>query len=65
LEIPPAAAIRHGFILDFYCAETNVALELDGPYHLEEDQKEYDENRTQYLAEFGIRARFGDSVAIR
>jgi very-short-patch-repair endonuclease len=47
--------IADGFILDFYCAETKVALELDGGYHMLPDQKEYDRNRTGFLAEFGIR----------
>ena len=44
-----------GFVLDFYCAETRVAVELDGVHHTFEDQKRYDENRTAILAEYGIR----------
>jgi len=47
--------ISEGFILDFYCAETKVAVELDGAHHQLNDQKEYDKNRTEYLEEFGIR----------
>jgi len=47
--------ISEGFILDFYCAETKVAVELDGAHHRLKDQMEYDENRTKYLQELGIR----------
>jgi very-short-patch-repair endonuclease len=35
------------YILDFFCHETNLAIEVDGAIHL--DSKEYDEERTHYL----------------
>ncbi|MEO5675834.1 MAG: DUF559 domain-containing protein [Chitinophagales bacterium] len=44
-----------GFILDFYCAEVKLAVELDGTPHLKQEQKEYDEQRTYVLKEYGIR----------
>jgi very-short-patch-repair endonuclease len=44
-----------GFILDFYCAEVKLAVELDGAPHFEQEQKEYDEGRTYELKEYGIR----------
>ena len=47
--------ISEGFILDFYCAETKVAVELDGAHHQLKDQMEYDMNRTEFLEEYGIR----------
>jgi very-short-patch-repair endonuclease len=47
--------IREGYILDFYCAETRVAVEVDGPIHNTASQKEYDKNREEVLKEFGIR----------
>ena len=47
--------ISEGFILDFYCAETKIAVELDGAHHRLKDQMEYDENRTEFLEELGIR----------
>ncbi|HOW81627.1 MAG TPA: endonuclease domain-containing protein [Spirochaetota bacterium] len=37
-----------GFIVDFYCHELRLAIEIDGKVHLK--QKEYDEFR-QYLIE--------------
>ena len=41
------------FILDFYCPEYRIGIELDGASH---DYKyEYDEKRTKYLREQGIR----------
>ena len=42
-----------GFVVDFYCAEKRLALELDGPIHLQ--QKDYDAERDRLLAEGGIR----------
>jgi very-short-patch-repair endonuclease len=43
-----------GYILDFYCKEVNLCIELDGSGHLEHDQVEYDLERTRYLEEQGI-----------
>ena len=40
------------FIVDFYCAELRLAIELDGDSHGE--QKEYDEKRTELLKKRGI-----------
>jgi len=42
------------YILDFYCHKLRISIELDGGYHLAKDQKEKDENRTEYLRELGI-----------
>ncbi len=41
------------FVLDFYCPEHRLGIEIDGSSH---DYKyEYDEKRTEYLREQGIR----------
>ena len=41
------------YILDFYCPELRLCIELDGSSH---DYKyEYDEQRTRFLSEQGIR----------
>jgi very-short-patch-repair endonuclease len=37
------------FILDFYCAERRVAIELDGGQHFEPAAQAYDERRTAFL----------------
>jgi predicted helicase len=43
-----------GFILDFYCAEAKLGIEIDGGYHNEIEQKEYDEQRTEVIKQYGI-----------
>ena len=42
------------FIIDFYCHEKKLAIEVDGGIHLSADKKEWDENRTFELNELGI-----------
>jgi very-short-patch-repair endonuclease len=37
------------YILDFYCPEERLAIELDGEQHEDDKQKEYDKKRTEYL----------------
>lgn len=44
-----------GFIADFYCAELNVVLEIDGSVHDTDEAKEYDEYRTSVFESQGIR----------
>jgi very-short-patch-repair endonuclease len=43
------------FIIDFYCAEAKLLIEIDGESHFQPDQKEYDEARTEYLEGLGYR----------
>ena len=43
------------FIADFYCLESNLVVEVDGDYHLDHHQKEYDEGRSYVLSEFDIK----------
>ena len=42
------------YIIDFYCPEHKLAIELDGGQHAEEVNKEYDRARTIYLESLGI-----------
>ena len=44
-----------GFIADFYCAELNVVLEIDGSVHDTDEAKEYDAYRTSIFASKGIK----------
>jgi len=37
------------FIIDFYCAEARLLIEIDGSSYLEREQQEYDQSRTEYL----------------
>ena len=48
-----------GYILDFYCHKTRLAVELNGGGHNDEKQRCYDQERTRILEGAGIRvARF-------
>jgi len=42
---------KEGFILDFYCHEAKLCVELDGSQHNEDEQVKYDEERTKILLE--------------
>lgn len=42
------------YIIDFYCSEYKFAIELDGGQHAEDDSKEYDRIRTDYMKSKGI-----------
>ena len=39
------------FIVDFYCAEAALVIEIDGVQH---PRSEYDRKRTEYLESFGL-----------
>lgn len=41
------------YILDFFCHEAGLVVEIDGDSHA--DQANYDENRTAWLEEQGLR----------
>ncbi len=41
------------YILDFYCAAARLCVEIDGPSH--DDCRAYDQRRTDWLNEQGIR----------
>ena len=43
------------YIVDFYCAEAKLIVELDGSQHYEEKEMKYDAERTNYLEQYGIR----------
>jgi very-short-patch-repair endonuclease len=43
------------FIIDFYCHEYKLAIELDGPIHDIDDNPEKDTNRTSLLEKLGIK----------
>ena len=47
--------VIHGFIVDFYCPELRLALELDGGVHNSAEAMNYDKHRTAVLESQGIR----------
>ena len=43
------------FIADFYCHKAKLIIEVDGGYHILEEQFEYDKNRDSELNELGLK----------
>ncbi|NNM19115.1 MAG: endonuclease domain-containing protein [Croceitalea sp.] len=49
------------YIVDFYCKDLNLAIEVDGAIHFEEGQPDKDRRRQDRLESLGIRfRRFSD-----
>jgi very-short-patch-repair endonuclease len=44
-----------GYVVDFYCPEKRLAVELDGEIHIKQDQIEYDKYRTRLVNAWGIK----------
>ena len=42
------------FIADFYCHEKKLVVEINGEYHFQNDQPQYDTWRTEILENLGI-----------
>lgn len=43
------------YIVDFYCPEERLVIELDGDFHFDEEINKYDEERTAYLNKLDIK----------
>jgi very-short-patch-repair endonuclease len=53
------------YVVDFYCADKRVSIELDGAQHNTPEGKEYDELRTQHLTTYNIRELRFSNAEIR
>ena len=54
------------YILDFYCHECKLAIELDGHGHTKKVQQQYDAARTNLLNEYGIKViRFWNNEVLQ
>ena len=42
------------YIMDFYCPQRRLAIELDGSHHRENDVAEYDRIRTIHIESYNI-----------
>ena len=42
------------YIVDFYCREANLVIEIDGKQHYREDIALYDAKRTEVLNKYGL-----------
>ncbi len=43
------------YIVDFYCPEKKLAIELDGDFHFYEEVQKYDQERTNFINKLGIK----------
>ena len=43
------------FILDFFCYQHRLVIEIDGDSHADPEQQRYDEARTEWLEQRGLR----------
>ena len=54
--------IINNFIVDFYCHQARLVIELDGSQHYTDEGKAYDAERTEVLKSYGISVlRFSNS----
>ena len=42
------------YVVDFYCSECRLAVELDGESHLNSIKAEYDARRTAFLSKLNV-----------
>jgi len=66
LKTLPVRVLRQrpigNYIVDFYIPEKRIAIEIDGGQHYSNTGKQYDEKRTAFMNEFGIRVlRFSNT----
>lgn len=55
-----------GYVVDFYCQEKKLVIELDGSQHRLKERILYDKQRTKYLQSFGINIiRFWDNDVVK
>jgi len=59
---------QHGigpFIVDFYCHDCKLAIEIDGATHWTREAKEYDRRREEYIEQYGVHfLRFTNSDVV-
>ena len=54
------------FVMDFYCPERKLAVEVDGDSHFLEGKELYDKEREEYINSFGIKIlRFTNSEVFK
>ena len=42
------------YVIDFYCPEKKLAIEIDGDSHFNPKAKQYDKEREEYIKSFGV-----------
>ena len=43
------------YIVDFYCPEEKLVVELDSDFHFDDEVKKYDEERSEFIYNLGIK----------
>ena len=43
------------YIVDFYCSEKRIVIEVDGDSHYTDGGQEYDQKRTTFLSGYGLK----------
>lgn len=59
---------QHGignYIVDFYCPELKLAIEIDGATHSEAEEVEYDTRRDNFLSLQGVEVRRYTNVNVK
>src|SRR5438105_4736928 len=55
-----------GFIVDFFCDQLKLIVEVDGEIHDQKEQQQFDQFRTKYLQEFGYKViRFKNEEVLK
>ncbi|MFA4833694.1 MAG: DUF559 domain-containing protein [Patescibacteria group bacterium] len=44
----------NNYIVDFYCSELKLIIEIDGETHIAEEDRKYDKERTKVLEGYGL-----------
>ena len=43
------------YVIDFYCTKVRLGIEIDGSSHFNQNQKQYDNLRSEYIHSLGIK----------
>jgi len=56
----------NNFIVDFFCAQLKLVIEVDGESHFTDEGKDYDWERTQILEGYGLKVlRFSNDEVLQ
>jgi very-short-patch-repair endonuclease len=54
------------YIVDFYCPEEKLVVELDGEVHFDEEAIKYDKKRTEFMESVGLKViRFENNEVLK
>lgn len=53
------------YVVDFYCAQAKLAIEIDGDSHFTDEAEKYDLEREKYISSIGIRTLRFTNLEVR